>query len=476
MGHVRFLLAAAAAVALVAAGCGGSKPAATADDTVPAPADAGFYVELDTDRDSAQWQQLERLLDRVPGAKQAVDGLLSDALDEAGLDWDDDVAPALGPEVAVVLPAGSSDPVVLTQPEDEAKLEALLAKSDQKLVTREIEGWTAVAQSEAALDAYETALKTGSLSEQPDFAAAMGDLPEDALARVYVNGSGLASLGASLAGISGAGASSLGGLGNGTVALAVVAEDDGVRLTGTAQQEGLPASFEPTLLAQVPANALLAVSFKGGDELTAQVRKALSGAGPLLDGFERELGVSFDDVVSLLSEEGIVYVRPGIPIPEVTLVLVQTDPKQGATLETLFRALAKTSNAQLATATENGVQVTRLALGPVSLSYGRAQGHLFVTTGRSGIGDFRGAGAKLVDEASFKEAAERVGYAGSTSALVYADVDGLVPLLQGLAGLAGGSTSGLDDVTKALGALDSLALNVTTEGDGAKLEGFLAVR
>jgi hypothetical protein len=262
----------------------------------------------------------------------------------------------------------------------------------------------------------------------------------------------------------------------GTFAFAVAAEDDGVRLTGGGQQDSLPASFSPKLLDRVPAGALLAATFKGGDELTAQMRKALAGAGPLLEGFEQGLGVSLDDVVSLFSGEAVLYVRPGLPLPEVTLVLEQSDAKQRSTLDALFRALAKSANAQPTTGTEDGVQVTRLALGPVSVAYGAADGLLFVTTGHGGIAAFRGANAKLVGEASFKEAADRVGYAGSTSAFVYADVDGLVPLMQGLAGLAGGSTSGLDDVTKALGALDSLALNVTTQGDEAKLEGFLAVR
>jgi Protein of unknown function (DUF3352) len=474
MSHVRFLLAAAAAVALLAAGCGGSKPASTADDAAPAPTNAGFYATLNTDRESAQWQQVEALLERVPGAEQAVDKLLADALDESGLDWNEDVAPALGPEVTVVLPHGSKQPVALARPEDEGKLYALVAKSDEGLAARKIDGWSAVGESEAALDAYEASLKTGTLSEQPDFVAAMADLPDDALARVYVDSSGLSGLGANLAGISGA----LPSVGQfGTLGLAVLAEDDGVRLTGAArQQEGLPASFAPKLLAQVPADALLAATFKGGDELTAQLQKALAGAGPMLEGFEQALGVSLDDVVSLLSGEVVLYVRPGIPIPEVTLVLEQTNPKQRSTLDTLFRALAKAANAQPTPATEDGVQVTKLALGPVSVSYGAADGLLFVSTGRGGIAAFRGDNAKLVEESSFKQAADRVAYAGSTSAFAYADVDGLVPLLQGLAGLTGGSTSGLDDATKALGAIDSLALNVTTEGMEAKLEGFLAIR
>jgi hypothetical protein len=477
MSFVRLLLATTLGVAVLA-GCSGSDPAGTAEAAAPAPADASVYATVDSDRESAQWRQLEELLGRVPGGKGAVDELLSDALDEAGLDWEDDVAPALGPELAVVLPAGASQPVALTQSDDEDKLDDLLTKSDEKLVSREIGGWTAVAESEAALDRYESALKEGSLSDQAQFTEAMAGLPEDALARVYVRGQGLdlASLGASVAGVRGAGLPSTRGLELGTLALAVVAEDNGIRLTGTAQQDGLPPSFSPKLLGRVPADALLAATFKGGDQLTGQVRKSLAGAGDLLKTFEQQLGVSLDDVVSLLAGEGVLYVRPGLPIPELTFVLAQTDPNQAATVGALFRSLATASKAQLTTDSEDGVMVTRLALGPISVGYAATDGLLVVTTGRGGIAALRGDKAKLVDDPSFRKATEEVGYDGSTSGLVYADVDGLVPLLQGLAGLAGGSTSGLDDVTKTLGALDSLALNVTTKGDQATLEGVLAVR
>ena len=185
--------------------------------------------------------------------------------------------------------------------------------------------------------------------------------------------------------------------------------------------------------------------------------------------------MSVEDVASLLSGEAVLYLRPGVPIPEITVVLEQTDAKQAVTLEALFRGLARAAKGQVETTTEDGARVTRLTVGPVSVAYGVADGRLFVTTGRGGIAAFRGDGAKLVDAPAFSTSTKNVGYAGSTSALVYADVDGLVPLLQGLAGLAGGTASGLDDANKALGAVDSFALNVQTEGIEAKLDGFLAV-
>jgi hypothetical protein len=85
MSFVRLLLATTLGVAVLA-GCSGSDPAGTAEAAAPAPADASVYATVDSDRESAQWRQLEELLSRVPGGKGAVDELLSDALDEAGLD------------------------------------------------------------------------------------------------------------------------------------------------------------------------------------------------------------------------------------------------------------------------------------------------------------------------------------------------------------------------------------------------------
>ena len=60
-------------------------------------------------------------------------------MSEEGLDWDDDVAPALGDEV-VVVPTAKLRPIVLLQPDSEEKLVALLAKSDEEIVRGEVDG------------------------------------------------------------------------------------------------------------------------------------------------------------------------------------------------------------------------------------------------------------------------------------------------------------------------------------------------
>jgi uncharacterized protein DUF3352 len=481
MASMRPFLALCAAAALLAAGCGSSEETrATTDSASLAPKDAAVYVSLDTDRGSAQWQQLEKLLQRVPGAQKALDGFLADALGEEGLDFDRDVEPALGPEVLLVLPAGSAGPVILTEPRSRDKLDALIAKGKQRAVTREINGWTAIAETDAALDGYAKALAQGALDESADFSQAMGGLPEDALARLYVRAEGLGGLLQRAIGSAGGigrlvGTPSTTGLG--TVALALAAEEHGVRLEGTVEQQGLPDSFAPKLLGRVPAGAFLAATFKGGTTLGEQLRAAAGGNDEAFRQFEQLLGVSLDDLVSLLEGEGVLYVRPNLPIPELTLAVEQTDPKQAQTLRSLLGRVAALANGQLSTAVEDGVSVTRVTIQGISLGYASVDGLNVVTTARAGIRSLLGSGPKLVAEPEFKAAAGDVGYDGSTSGFVYVDVDGIVPLVQGLIGLAGGSGSAsVDQLVDALETVDSIALNATSEGERARFNGFVRLR
>ncbi|HEU0336107.1 MAG TPA: hypothetical protein VFR43_06105, partial [Gaiellaceae bacterium] len=132
----------------------------------------------------------------------------------------------------------------------------------------------------------------------------------------------------------------------------------------------------------------------------------------------------------------------------------------------------------LQTEVEDGVRVTRLELQQgVAVRWASVDGTLLVTTGAGGIRSFRGGGAKLVDTDAFEQAVADVGFTGETSGLVYADVDGLVPLLEGLAGLSGGSQDeSFAEVAAALEAIDSLALNASPDGDRVRVEGFLRVR
>ena len=63
------------------------------------------FVAIDSDLGSSQWQQLDELSKKFPGRDKALSQLRQE-LAENGVDYEQDVKPALGPEVDVALAAG----------------------------------------------------------------------------------------------------------------------------------------------------------------------------------------------------------------------------------------------------------------------------------------------------------------------------------------------------------------------------------
>src|SRR5215210_2179783 len=155
-------LVVALSVALLAAGCGGGAGAGAGGEAAAVvPADVGLYVSVDTDFDGEQWDAASDLVRWFPGGPEALQDVLAEFEEEEGLDFEQDVKPALGPETAfALLDLGDEDSVVgLTQPEDEQKLEQLREQ--------------------------------GMLADSDGFAEAMDGLDTDALATLYVSGEGL---------------------------------------------------------------------------------------------------------------------------------------------------------------------------------------------------------------------------------------------------------------------------------------------
>ena len=192
-----------------------------------APADALAYATLTTDESSGQWQAAERLIDRIPGARDGLTTTLADALAKEGLSWKDDVAPAIGPEVVVVVTADAKS-IVLTKPESEERLTALLAKADTPVARAKVEGWTALAEQQADLTSYQASLADGTLVADDRLSAGFAALPNEALARVWVDLSALTKqLGQAFA--QAAGSEQL-DVGVDWLSAALAAEDAGVRL------------------------------------------------------------------------------------------------------------------------------------------------------------------------------------------------------------------------------------------------------
>ena len=329
------------------------------------------FVSADSDLGSDQWQQLDKLAQKFPGRDQAV-AKLQQELTKHGVDYEQDVKPALGPELdlAVVSAGAQSSPkvVALTKPDDPGKFKALVAKlnakdsSGQRAVYREVDGWYAVSDTQASIT---QALEgNGPLADDPAFKEAMGKLSSDALVKAYVDGPRLNALVSQSASQRSGGfdSSSLGLDKLKYVAASASAEDNGLRIKGASS--GGPAGagdFASELISGVPGDAFAFLDVNG-QGTTDQLQKLKSSpqAAAAIAQLQQKLGVTFDQLVSLVSGEVAFYARQGVGIPELTLALAPQDPAAAlATLDKLAAHLAAMSGRRSSPARRAGTRSRR---------------------------------------------------------------------------------------------------------------------
>jgi Protein of unknown function (DUF3352) len=458
-----FLLA--GLLAFLVAGCGGADSPGGAAEL--APADAAFYVVVDTDFQGGQWDAVQELASSFPGGENLI-GRIVDEIESASgepLDLEEDIDPALGPEVAFVVlaPEGDADPegtlVVLTQPDDEAALQRLIERGDEPAVSRAIEGWQAVSDDEAALDRFEEALDGDRLAGSERFEDAMDGLDDDALVSFYGDLQQAQEASDSVAGaqtdpfqpfLTGGEAPVLGGTAR--------AEEDGARLDGqlvyAEDVADTPFSAEPydaELPEQVPGDVLAFISFNELERAISAYRDAVAESDP---EFEQQLGMAEgflglsleEDIAPLFAGEGAVYVRRGALIPEVTLV-TEVEDEEGAvaTLDELVSRIgAFVETGQPQTREVDGVEVHEVPISPpFTLSYAAFDGLLAVTTYPDGIADLRADDDRLADDDAYQDALDRAEVPGETSGFAYVDLEETLPLLFGFA------EAGLEDTGEA---------------------------
>jgi hypothetical protein len=449
-------------------GCAGAKSGETGqipESASLAPADALAYVTALTDERSDQWEAAASLLGRIPGLQDGLSGVASASLGKEGIDWTNDVRPALGPELVVVATA-DREPIFLVRPESEAKLDALLAKSDTPYVRGKVEGWETLARSQAALDGYRSALGAGTLDGVSRFREGFEALPAESLARAWVD---LSRLSKELGAVTGEAHGV--DLGLDWLSAALTAKDNGVLLTlGMRTPGDGDTRYEPVLFGRIPADAVAAVSFGGTEKALDRVQGSVDVDGAAKQ-IERFTGVPLGRLVDSLSGEGALYVRKGGKLPEVTLVLAPPDPDEAwNTLDDLARKLAEQANASVTVRTEDGREVHRVTYDDLTVSFARLDSDtLIATTGSDGIRAFASDGPKLVDSDGYTRAAESVGTTPGdrTRGFVYVDLDGILPLLEAT------GTDVPQEARDVLASLDSFVLQGTGEGDVAQVQGFL---
>jgi hypothetical protein len=456
----------ALALALAATACGGTSTSASGggtDGAAVVPADSLAYVAINSDLSSSQWKTVDGLLNKFPGKDELLSKLRASFEKDTNANWETDVKPALGKEIDVAVFGAKPYVVGLTQPADKGKFDALVKKlnasdSGNPAVTADVSGWTVIADTQAAIDAFKQASSGSKLADDATFKDAMSTLSDDALVKAYANG---AKVVAALTKAAGPMAQNLPktitNLQSGAAEL--VAADNGLKLDGTLKSSGGETlkAYTPKLVDKVPTGALAFLSFKGIG--TAQLTSI-----PMV-------GVAFGAVIqklgTILANENAVYVRPGTPIPEVTLVATPDDPQAAVTTVT---GLLKQFGAKVGDA---GGGVQEANFGRFSVFYGVVDGDFIATDSKQGLSDFKN-GTSLTDDPTYKEAVSVSGMPGQTTGFLYVNLKDAVPLVESLAQLSGSTVPPV--VSNNLAPLRTLMVYGTGKSGEIGFTAFLEVK
>jgi hypothetical protein len=462
--------AAAAMLGLAAAGCGstGAAGSSLGGAASVAPSNSVAFVALDSDVSSGQWDSVNELLDKFPGYDKVLANLRKTFEQRSKLSWTEDVKPALGSELDLVaLPGKKPQFVGLTQGGDQAKLDALLHKLDKGVVSEQIDGWTAFSSSQEALDTVKSA--PTKLADNNTYQAAVAKLAGDALLRAYANGTAAPQLLASLGKQSPPGSTPP----FAWASADLVASDGGVRVSAYSHDESmqgtaprfrpiLPVPYASSLVDEIPSGALLVADFP-----VTPGQFQFSDKGPLQSALKTYLGASpnlLAELDQVLGGETAVYVRTGLPIPEVTIVTQPSDTKAAEdSLADVLKTLRATA------APKGGI---RLANIPVY--HDVVGGQLVISTSQQGIADFRSAGPKLSSDPSFTSALKTSSMPSQTTGFLYANLASAVPIVRTLGPLLGLTLpAGL--ATTDLSALKALTAYGTRVGDESTFTVFLEI-
>jgi hypothetical protein len=435
--RIRVILAAgiaALATGLVAAfgPRSSAAPASLGAGAAVAPADAAAFVAIDSDLGSSQWSSLDSLLAKVGVLSRLRQGLQQ----KTGIRWND-LQAALGPELDIVVLPGAGKPqlVLLTQPGDTAAFDALLNKAGPAAVSARVDGWTAVSDSQAALEAVTGAAQH--LADDSLYRQATAKLSGDSLAQVYANGAEAGSL-ASALGVEVVSRHLV------WVAAGLAATEGGLRVDGAVGGDGTGAAPQPytsQLVDRIPSGALLVADFQ-----------ARQGEGTPAES-SNPLAAALGRLGAALGGETALYLTPALPFPAITLVTQAADPQ--AVLDALNQTLG--------------------AAGPLSgllrgldLSHELVGNDLVVSTSRAAIDAYRGGGAKLSSDALFQEAQSVAGMPAQTTGFVYVNLKDALPYLRSMLGGSGPLN---------LGALRTLlAYGTGSTNDESRFTAFLEVR
>ena len=242
--------------------------------------------------------------------------------------------------------------------------------------------WFVGADSSGAFAAVRRAASGNGLADVAEFSRGFELLDNDARAQLYATGS------------------------LGTFTAQVTGNNDAAQVDVNTNR--LQPPFQQRLLHDVPSGALLALSFRNGEDLVRQLAyQAGEYQGLLLT------------LAPALRGDGVLYVTQGLLLPTFVLELEGPDPAGAA--RWLRRVATHVGG-------ESG--------GLVKPRVFERGGRVFLTTGEDAPPT---GGRSLLDDQAFKDARESADVPDDVAWLVYADIPRLLPVAQTLSQLLGGT-------------------------------------
>lgn len=451
--------------------------AATDRAAALAPANSAFYVNVYLQPSTGQQMNLGGLIGRLPGfaddasLDEKVDQVVQNLLGGTGIDYREQVKPWLGDQIALAAWPTDGDPtnptvVVIVEVKDRAAADAAVADlasqggatlapqtyQGVELQVAEDGAYAFVAEmlvigpSAAGVEAVVDVQAGGdALSDRADFRSTMADLAADHLASVFVD---LAALAEStdtadeLSSVS-------------TAAAALVAETDGLRLSGSAPFDvdgagssagaGFALGSEPSSLVEwMPEDTIaelvvfgLRQALESAEEAAASTPdgQELTGA---LDTFRAlaafGLGIDIDaDLLPLLDREvGIAITGFDGALPSGQILLRPEDPEAAAaTLGRIVDSLTEAMGARERVETVADVEITTLSLPDIGeVAFAITDGIVILGPGADDVTaalDAHAGGEALASTDAYVRTFEVAGERAGNEAFV--DIGALVALL-----------------------------------------------
>ena len=242
--------------------------------------------------------------------------------------------------------------------------------------------------------------------------------------------------------------------------------------------EGQPEPFDSTLVEVVPADAVAFLTFKGGESFVEQQPELQKNDAYRMGvkELERLLGMRLSTLLKVFEDEVALYVRPGSPLPEFTLLIAA--PDEQATLETVRKAISNLTSKLPAQPChsvnlEAGVRLECVDIDGVEVLTGSFDEKVVVTTGKGAVAKLRSDSPRLEDDEGFKEARDAAGMPDESVGFMWLDLEDGIPMVLGLASASGGSIPA--EIRENLEPLGSFLAWADNDGRSGTFTAFLQI-